>query len=145
MKNLFPALRSRMALIAVGAILFGGIGAGLVMLTTLYLSPESSFGTQALANNGGTSSTSTTPTTTPTGTVIELRGAVQSIAPGGGSFVMNLSDGSSMTVVITAQTRFRGEDNASVAGVQVGMQVSVRGVMQSDGTVNALMIHAGDG
>jgi hypothetical protein len=140
MKNFF---HSSIFLSVTGAIVFGIVGAGLAVLPALHLSfAGGRFETQSLA--AAPSPAAAASTSANAGTEVELRGTVQSVAPDGGSFVMSLLDGSTRTVVITSQTRFGGDDEAFSSGVQVGMQVRVRGSVQPDGTVNALVVRAED-
>ncbi len=144
MNRFSEVLHSRVALAIIGAILLAGIGAGVAILPTLYSSDGGNFTSQtALAANQNSSSTPSSTSASNVGTVVNLRGTIQSIASDGGSFVLSLSDGSSRTVVITAQTQLGGDDGAR-AGLQVGMSVRVRGTVQSDGTVSAQSIRLAD-
>lgn len=147
MKQLFSTFQSRIALAALGAVLCAGMGVAVVVLPGLaHPLMGSGLPSQALANNTTNSSASSTSSPTPpVGTPVDLRGIIQSIAPDGGSFVMSLADGSSQTVIITAQTRFGGDDGASSALLRVGMQVRIRGSMQSDGSVSALSVRVEGG
>ena len=68
----------------------------------------------------------------------ETTGTVTSIDTTNTSFVLKLSDGSSLTVTTSAKTEFNGDGPFhSLADLKTGMTVEVRGAKQSDGSVSA--------
>jgi hypothetical protein len=67
----------------------------------------------------------------------EAQGKIASV--GSGSFVLTLGNGTKMTVVVNSATKFGGTTHA-FAGLKQGLSVSVRGTLQSNGSLLATEI-----
>ncbi len=73
----------------------------------------------------------------------ELRGTIGSINAGNSSFVLKLSNGTTKTVIVSAQTVFDGGFH-SAADLKAGVFVEVKGNLQPDGRVAATRVHHED-
>jgi Domain of unknown function (DUF5666) len=73
----------------------------------------------------------------------ELRGTIGSTNAGNSSFVLKLSNGTTKTVIVSAQTVFDGGFH-SAADLKAGVFVEVKGNLQSDGSVAAIRVHHED-
>lgn len=72
-----------------------------------------------------------------------IHGTVQSVDVTGGSFVVKLGDGSTVTVHVGASTEFEGPAR-KLGDLTTGETVAVQGTAQSDGSINASRVEAGD-
>jgi uncharacterized protein DUF5666 len=71
----------------------------------------------------------------------EATGTVTSIDSTNASFVLKMSDGSSLTVTTSATTQFDGDGPFhSLGDLKTGMKVEIRGAKQSDGSVAATRV-----
>jgi hypothetical protein len=98
-------------------------------------------GTAAQANAALSSGT---PRATPTGTatgLIDLHGRITSIDQAAGTFVLSLSTGSTLTIVVNAQTRFTGQAT-SLSALKTGMLATIKGTYQTGGTFLAAVVQA---
>ncbi|HZC05643.1 MAG TPA: DUF5666 domain-containing protein [Ktedonobacterales bacterium] len=150
---------------SIGMVLVGGACAALAIL----MSPLPS--SVALAGAGQTSAVTsavttrvattgaatrvpipTTPTATvttkprattvsaPGGQLVDLHGAVSSVDTSANTFIVS-SNGSSVTVVVTASTTFQG-DAHSLSGLSAGWLVEVKGSTQANGSFLAVSVDA---
>jgi hypothetical protein len=71
-----------------------------------------------------------------------LVGTVSSVDASTSSFVLKETDGTTVTVTVSAATQFQGSVHA-LAGLQATMHVTVKGTKQSDGTIAATSVQIG--
>jgi hypothetical protein len=71
-----------------------------------------------------------------------LVGMVSSVDVSTSSFVLKETDGTTVTVTVSAATQFQGSVQA-LAGLQANMHVTVKGTKQSDGTIAATSVQIG--
>jgi hypothetical protein len=91
-------------------------------------------------NNGGTQGTGGSGSSD-TGQR-PLVGMVSSVDASTSSFVLKETDGTTVTVTVSAATQFQGSVHA-LAGLQANMHVTVKGTTQSDGTIAATSVQIG--
>lgn len=155
-------LQSRILVVVVGMIVVAGLSAAATAIAsspswqTKLLSvvvPNSASTTTPLAGAGAHSATVTTTPTAPHATstpVVEptatnpppsLRGKVTSVDPSAGQFVVAADGGAQVTVIVTDKTTFSGAAS-SMNALKTDLQVSVRGVPQTDGTFVATSVYS---
>ena len=144
-------LQSKLAVVAVGAALVTGGGTAVVaMATTPTQLPSVAAASQSSLTSSPTdatpvatasSSTESTTVSQANSTQAEITGTVVAVDPTTSSFTMTLKDGSTVTVVTTAQTVFH-VDTGSLSGIAGGYTVELKGVTQPDGSVVASVIDA---
>ena len=143
-------LQSKLAVVAVGAALVTGGGTAVVAMATTptqlpsvaaasqsSLTPSSTQASPVATASSSMESTSTTKASTQA----EIKGTVVSVDPTTLSFTMTLKDGSTVTVVTTAQTVFH-VDTGSLTGIAAGYTVELKGATQPDGSIVASVIDA---
>lgn len=163
-------LRSKIAIVILGALFVGGVTATIGILSTEQPRPALT-GAVVTSSAPGTSSTasptasaSVTPTAAPTNTsvptpvptrvpptptpipvvgqTLTLQGSIGSINSGNQSFVLNVRGGS-YTCQATSNTTFQINGTAgSFSGLQTSMQADVVGVYQGGGNLTANSVNA---
>jgi len=71
----------------------------------------------------------------------QFKGTVDSVDSAHASFVLKLTDGTTKTVTVSAQTEFEGGLH-SLTDLAKGTQVSVKGTLQADGSIAASSVDA---
>jgi hypothetical protein len=129
MKQQTPWFRNRIIVAVLGALLIGGVSAGIAVRG----------GTLPSFSSVITGGQTTGPTATPTVVTQTVQGSITNIARLAGTFTLSTNAGNSVTVLLTSATKYRGA-LTSAADLQVGSQVQVVGEPQSDGSLIAVSI-----
>jgi hypothetical protein len=169
MSRLMLLFHSKVAIAIIGAVLCGG-GAAWIVSTPFDFSsghtPSAQFQTQAGAagiagetaapgtpqatNTPGSRPSATPtpgstrqpiPTATPgAGQTVDLHGRVGTVNSAAETFTIRLINGTTKTVVVTAQTTYQGAAT-SLNTLYSGWRVEVQGVTQADGSIMASVVN----
>lgn len=156
-------LRSKILIVVVGMLIVAGLSSVATVMAssltwqTALLSvggPNSASTATPLASATTHTTTAATTSTTPRATSTpvvrpsptannqtpSVRGAVASVDASAGQFVVD-SNGTQVTVIVTDTTTFSGAAS-SLSALNRGLQVSVRGAPQANGTFVATSVHS---
>lgn len=159
-------LRSKIVVVILGALLVGGVGSALGVLSAVQphatalgsvaastatgasgtgtpTSTPSASDTPALPPSPNPTPTRVPPTPTPLpvpGQTLDLHGSVGNINQGQSTFVLNVPGGS-YTVTVTSSTQWPGQAS-SIQQLQTGWQAEVQGVYTGGGNLTASVVDA---
>lgn len=147
MNRFHMLFQRRVALAALSALVMGGLGVGVILVTA---PAQSSTGTSSNASTTSSSSINSSTGTTSSSSFSNdgehdgetgraLSGVVQQVDTGTGNFVLQDRHGASWTIMVTPNTQFVG---ISPSQIQPGQHLWVQGTVQSNSTVLATSILA---
>lgn len=161
--------RSRVLVALIGLLLFGGVSAIAAFLMTSHpaqvalINAGAASATTPSVTTGAAATTATTGSTRPAsatatpqpnvtsappssggGQLVDLQGSVSSVNTSAGQFVVNATNGASVTVVVTSSTTYQG-DARSLSSLRVGWTIQVKGTARADGTFLATNVQADSG